>query len=196
MTGFLDTVSHDVQDFKNLNSRSRNIFIVQILVLMTVSIIVGMLLSPKFKTTQNQNQVALQNNPKGTILEISPRDHIMKVGEEIDLEINLKGDRPTAMDIALSYDPTAINVESVLNGEVFDREIINKIEKGKIMFSAAQSPGENKGKNSSRIVTVKIKALKKIQETKISFIENQTIAAKSGENILSKAQEAIIHIFD
>jgi hypothetical protein len=205
MKNFMYSLQKDISEFKTLSPQVKFLLAIQVIILLIFSILVGVLFSPQFNKNVQQNPKGSPNavaDKSSTQLSIQPKDEIMKVGEERLMSVHIKGTTVTAADIVLTYDPTAIEVSEVTNGNLFGRQIINKIDAGKVYFSAAKdiaSAGaskQNTDEAKDAIFGFKIKALKKIETTRIEFSLDETITAENGENKLGITQSAEIHVFD
>ncbi|OGK14263.1 hypothetical protein A3H80_01580 [Candidatus Roizmanbacteria bacterium RIFCSPLOWO2_02_FULL_37_19] len=199
MKSLAQILVYDVRDFTTLSPQVKFLLSIQLIILFILSILVGVLFSPKFKAqVQQQNviQPSLVEEQTAT-LSFEPKDIILKSGEEKSVSILLSGKPASAVDIVLSYDPTLLQITNMTNGDVFDQEIINKQSRGKIQFSAARSATTAQQKEGI-VATMKITALKKTGSTatSISFIKDETIVAESGINILGLMNEAVVRIFD
>lgn len=204
MKNFLISLQKDIFEFKTLSPQVKFLLAIQVIILFIFSILVGVLFSPQFNKKIQQNPNGNPNNAalagrNSTQLSIEPKDEIVKVGESRLMSVHLKGPSVTAVDIVLMYDPVMLEVSDVTNGTAFGRVIINKIEKGKIYFSAAQdvtSAQKTKRDDNGDVFGFKVTALKKAETAKIEFSLDETITAENGENKLGITQSASIHVFD
>lgn len=194
------TVRKDFKDFFTLSPQVKFLLAVQLIILFILSILIGIIFSPKFK--QNVLHQTIPNTTtknvkdSGVRLILLPQDKFVKLGDELTFYVTMSGDPAYAIDTVIEYDPSVLLVSSVENGDVFDRVILNKHESGSITFSAAYDPGKNTFKKEGILLTFKAKALKKSQETILHFDVDRTIAAQDGKNILQTAEPATLHIFD
>ncbi len=203
MKNFLISLQKDIFEFKTLSPQVKFLLAIQVVILFIFSILVGVLFSPQFNKKVQQNPNGNPNSAiadrNSTQLSIEPKDEIVKVGESRLMSVHLKGSSVTAVDIVLNYDPAMLEVSDVTNGTAFGRVIINKVEKGKIYFSAAQdvTNAQKVNKNDDGAVFgFKVTALKKTETAKIEFSLDETITAENGENKLGITQSASIHVFD
>lgn len=195
MNSFAAVVRKDVQDFSTLNAPIKFLLAVEFIILLILSILIGVMFSPKFK--QNVVHQGTEQNTSQVTFSIVPEVTFMKPGDESSLLVVLNnGANVSAADIVLSYDPQYIQITEVVNGDFFDREIINTNIPEGMMFSAALNPGSQSTKKEGTVTVFKIKALQKAQETTISFDPNLTIAASNGKNILGATKNGTVHIFD
>lgn len=203
MKNFVDSLQKDIVDFKSLSPQIKFLLAIQVIILFILSILVGVLFSPQFnnqvKRNPNTDLTSALNDKSATQLSIIPQDEIMKVGEERIMSVQMSGAPVTAADIVITYDPTLLEVSNVSNGEIFGREIINNIEAGKITFSAAKNVDDNsqdKDASTGAIFGFAVKALKKVETTRLEFSLDETITAEDGRNTLGVTQSAEIHVFD
>ena len=205
MKNFVDSLQKDIVDFKSLSPQIKFLLVFQVVILFTLSILVGVLFSPQFNNQVRKNpntdlSAAIQDKHV-TQLSIAPEDVIMKVGEERIMSVHITGAPVTAVDVVLTYDPAVLEINNVSNGDVFGREIVNKVESGRIYFSAAKNV-ENKGSVSKDkaladgVLGFAVKALKKVETARIEFKLDETITAEDGKNLLGVTQPANIHVFD
>lgn len=202
MNTVVGTVRTDMKDFITLSPQVKFLLVVQFIILFILSILIGVIFSPKFKKSvvmQNGLQNAAVQKPtmvQGVKLALLPQGKFMRVDEEIPFYVTMSGPAAYATDIVLKYDPQYIRISAVENGDLYDRVIVNKQTAGTVTFSAAYDPGKDTFKKEGTVLKFKIKALKKTQETIIHFDENATIAAQEGKNLLETAEPATLHIFD
>ncbi len=197
MDSFVTTVRKDVKDFATLSPQVRFLLAIQLIILFILSILIGVIFSPKFKkSVTHQNNIVLEKPIEGVTLTILPQDEFMKIGEETPFFVTMSGAAPYAMDVVVTYDPALLQVSQVENGDIFDRVILNTVKPGAVTFSAAYNPGKNTFKKEGTVLKFKAKALKKTEQTLIYFDQKQTIAAQEGKNILNTLEPAQVHIFD
>lgn len=195
----VNTVRKDAKDFVMLSPQVKFLLVVQFIILFILSILIGIIFSPKFKKNVTQkNNIVLENAEKAAQVKLAlvPQSKFMKPGEEIPFFVTMSGTPAYAVDIVLNYDPQYLQISAVENGDIYDRVIVNKGTKGMMTFSAAYDSGKSTFKKEGIVLKFKTKALKKTQETIIHFDRDLTIAAQEGENILKTAEPAQIHIFD
>lgn len=192
------TVRKDVRDFFTLSPQVKFLLAIQLIILFILSILIGVIFSPKFKRNVLHEAApgAALEKTDGVRLSLLPQSKFMKPNEEITFFVTMSGAPAYAVDTVLTYDPTYIAVSTVENGDVFDRVILNEQKPGTITFSAAYDPGKNTFKKEGIVLKFKARALKKTQETVIQFDKDRTIAAQDGKNILQVTEPATLHIFD
>jgi len=192
------TVRKDLREFITLSPQVKFLLTIQLIILFILSILIGIIFSPKFKKNVLHEAVppAKTVQSKSVKLALLPQTKFIKPGEELTFVVTISGDPAYAVDSVLKFDPTYLSITSVQNGDVFDRIILNKVGPDSITFSAAYDPGKNTFKKEGTLFTFKAKALKKTQETILHFDLEHTIAAQDGKNILKTAEPATVHIFD
>jgi len=200
MKNFFDSLRRDIVDFKTLTPQVKFLIVIQVIILFILAILVGVLFSPQFNNQVKQNPNSERTgSTNSTQLSIKPQDEIMKIGEERVISVHMTGTPVTAADMVLTFDPQVLEVSAVTNGDMFAKEIYNKVEDGKMYFSVAQNvdgAGVKPKRTSDLVFNFTIKALKKIETTKIEFSLDETITAEDGKNTLGVAQPAEIHVFD
>lgn len=200
MNAVATTVRKDVKDFFTLTPQVKFLLVIQLIVLFILSILIGIVFSPKFKeSVLHQSVPGVTPDDaaeKAVRLALLPQTKFMKPGEEATFYVTISGDPAYAVDTVLKYDPLSLSVSSVENGDVFDRVVLNEVKSGTITFSAVYDPGKAAFKKEGIVLKFKAKALKKTEETIIHFDMKQTIAAQDGKNILKTAEPATLHIFD
>src|SRR3989344_1256954 len=88
------TVRNDVKDFVTLSPQIKFLLVVQFIILFILSILIGVVFSPKFKksvVTQNGVTVQQPTPVPGAKLGLLPQDKFMKVGEEIPFYVTMSG---------------------------------------------------------------------------------------------------------
>lgn len=193
-------VRKDVKDLFTLSPQVKFLLTIQLIILFILSILIGVMFSPKFKSNVLRQQVPGATNDttntKSVRLSLLPQSKFLKPGEELTFYVTMSGDPAYAVDTHITFDPEYVTVSDVQNGDMFDRVVLNKVESGKLIFSAAYDPGKTTFKQEGIVLTFKARALKKTQETFLLFDTNNTIAAQDGKNILQSAEPASLHIFD
>lgn len=201
MKNFFDSLRRDIVDFKTLTPQVKFLIVIQVIILFILAILVGVLFSPQFNNQVKQNPNSERTgSTNSTQLSIKPQDEIMKIGEERVISVHMTGTPVTAADMVLTFDPQILEVSAVTNGDMFAKEIYNKVENGIMYFSVAQNADDGAGRkptaSSDMVFSFTIKALKKVETTKIEFSLDETITAEDGKNTLGVAQPAEIHVFD
>lgn len=200
MKKFLSSLQKDISDFTTLSPQVKFLLVVQLIILFILSILVGVLFSPRFTGNVRQNPDApelSQESQATTQLSLEPNDHIMQIGEDVLMNVTMSGAPSTAVDVVLTYDPAVLEISDVTNGEVYEREIYNEITTeggvGKVYFSAAQPLEED---TDGAVFGFVATAIQKVETSPIEFDLDLTITAENGVNTLGVAQPAEIHVFD
>ncbi|OGK38806.1 hypothetical protein A3F34_01455 [Candidatus Roizmanbacteria bacterium RIFCSPHIGHO2_12_FULL_44_10] len=191
-------LSYDLRDFTTLTPQIKFLLGIQLAILFILSILVGVMFSPKFKTQvqkQDSLEASLPLRTKTTDLSLSPEEMVMKLGETKTVALAMSGKPASAVDIILEYDPSLLQITNVQKGAAFDQEILNRLSSGKLQFSAARSTANDSAQNGV-VFTFSLKTLRKADGTVIDFLKDETIAAESGINILGETNRTVIRIFD
>ncbi len=202
MKKFITSFMEDLKDFKKLAPQMRFVILVQVIILFILSLLIGIVFSPKFRSSiikqQSPQEKDLANDSlkKNTRFSFSPTDTIMKVGEERDIALEVSGNYPTVADINLTYNPTFIKVIKITKGDVFEQEIAHKIQSGRVIYSAAIAPDQDPTLQGKVVLVISLKALQRTTSTEILFDTEKTIAARGEDNILESADGMVIRIFD
>src|SRR3989338_6904924 len=140
MKNFVDSLQRDVFDFKTLSPQVKFLLLIQVVILFILSILVGVLFSPQFNSQvkQNPNSTVNPTQNSSTQLSITPQDEIIKIGEERIMTVHIAGAPVTAIDVVFTYDPKIVEIRDITNGGSFDKVIVNKVENGKVYYSAAK----------------------------------------------------------
>lgn len=206
MNAIVDTVRIDYKDFIKLSPQVKFLLVIQLSILFILSILIGIILSPKFKNqvskqavipVTDQIQPTLTDTEPKNILAIVPEKLQMGINESQTVQVIYQGDPTSAVDLALNIDSSVFNVSDIIENDRFDTLLRREVIDNKLYFSAARSPyadNEITDDDSIHIMTFTITALRPAQSTRISFDRSNTIVAASGKDILQGVESIIISI--
>lgn len=186
------TLKQDLKDFQKLNPQRKAIIILVIVGLFVLSIVVGSYLSKgKQSTTEEITNTTITQAPEQTEqkegpttnLTLSPKNSSLTVNGTKKIDVVITEEPVTATDIVITYDPEAVEVSGLVNGNVFSKMIRNKIEDGMITYSASIDPSNPKNISTGTVFSFTVKALK-AGSTVLDFNQSETITAVNGNNTL------------
>lgn len=202
MQSIVQTIRLDLKDFIKLSPQVKFLLIFQLIILFILSLLIGIIFSPKFKTNV-ENQAGLpvieesvedvQNS-----LSIVPETQTMLVGSTQTVQITYTGDPATAVDTVIHYIPSVFTVSNMQSGEAYDTILRRKIIDDHIYFSGAQSPfqegADEINLSDYTVMTFDVTAERPTESARISFSEEDTVVASSGKNILGQANDVTIRV--
>lgn len=121
-----------------------------------------------------------------TKLSLDPAVKTLKVGDVLTIAVMTSGEGVQAVDVVLTYDPAVFQVGNVQKGEVFSEILQNRLENGRIFFSASVNPQTPKITANGTIFTVDLTPLSATATARVDFDRALTITAKAGENTLGE----------
>lgn len=192
----------DIQDVFTLSPQVRFLLAFQLIVLFLLSILIGIIFSPRFKgTVQMRSGAALETVPTSTpeaknILKIQAEQNSMIRGTSQTITILYTGEPAEAVDTTIEYDPTVIRIGKIKNLGVFDTVLQTKVDPQRVLFSAGMSlDALEKGKTTlGPIYSFTVTALKPIEKTTISFVQPETYVWHSSKNIVSEFEDVRLEI--
>lgn len=116
----------------------------------------------------------------------------------VNIQINTKKNKVTAVQLELSYDPTLLTDVNIIPGPFFTSPsvLLKEIKNGTILYSLGVAPGSSgkKGKGIIATVTFRINSTKSTI-TPLLFLP-KTMVAADGEtkSVLKSAKELLIYI--
>ncbi|OGK29851.1 hypothetical protein A3I56_00140 [Candidatus Roizmanbacteria bacterium RIFCSPLOWO2_02_FULL_43_10] len=204
MTRFASTLTLDLQDFRSLSPQLKFFLSIQILILFCLSVLVGVIFSPKFTSQVSlRSGVPLETVPteapkSQNTLTLSTEKQALRVGETQTVSVTYDGDSPEVIDSAITYDPKVFRVEKIKNGELFDTVLQSRQLDGRVIFSSALSLEKIR-----RLQTVRIKglyfsftitALQSVKSTELAFVPSETFVWSRKQNILTDTRGTLIDI--
>ena len=135
----------DIQNITTLSPQVRFLLVFQIIVLFLLSILIGIIFSPRFKNTvQMRSGVSLNTVPTSApvqknILKLQAPQKSMVRGSSQVVTVMYSGDRAEAIDTIIQYDPTVIRIDKIKNLGVYDTVLQSKVDAQRILFSAGMS---------------------------------------------------------
>lgn len=192
----------DFQDFASLSPQVRFLLMFQIIVLFLLSILVGLIFSPKFKNSvQMRSGASLNTVPTSVpqtknILKIQAERASMVRGSSQVITVLYTGDSTQAIDSVIQYDPTVIRVDKIKNLGMFDTVLQSKIDEQRILFSAGMSLDalESHSFTPGNFFSFVITALKPVERTPISFVEPESFVWRSTQNIVTSFENVTLEI--
>lgn len=194
----MNTMQNDLNQLKTLPTQKKTVILLLIGFLFIASVVVGSLMS-RGKTNdaasmkKDQTSTGAQTTPS-TTLTLSPAETTLRVGQSTTMTIDLASVPVAATDIVLSFDPEILSVSDVKNGDVFARVIRNKVEDGKLVFSASVDPNNAENLKAGKVLTFKVTAKKASDSALLQFVQGDTITALNGENTLGVTNGAIVKV--
>ncbi len=182
-------IKKDLKNIGKLPPEKKLAIVFILIILFIVSYSVSKSLSNRNLVTQGpgtadeSGTASAQMQPR-TGLTISPVSKNLSIGKQEKLEVVLSKLPVTAVDIVLTFDPTLVDVTNVQNGPLFQRVLQNKVDNGKIIFSAAVTPQNATNTKEGTVFTFMVKAKKEAPAALIGFDPRATVAALNGENML------------
>lgn len=196
------SVKQDVNQLSTLHPKKKLILVGLFFFIFFISIMVGQNISknkknatvtPPTDTTNSQPTPMVSTKP-GTELSMAPASQTLGVGQEAKITVVLSKVPVTAADVVITYDPEALAVSAVQNGAVFERVIRNKVDNGKIIFSASVSPEKATQIKEGVVMTFMVKTLAKSTGTRLDFDPTATITALNGQNTIGQVMGATIAV--
>lgn len=185
-------------DVRHLSPRVRFLVVIQLAILFILSILIGVIFSPKFaaNVVQNTNAPSPSDN-RSTMFVINPSEKIIRTGDTINFAVTVEKDFPQTADIALMYDVKFLQFVEANSGNAFNQEIVKEIKNGRIIYAAAEIPRTKTDPERDRtILNLSFKALRPTEQTELVFDATTTIAGFAGDDILSTPSGSIVRIFD
>lgn len=192
----------DIQDVFTLSPQVRFLLAFQLIVLFLLSILVGIIFSPRFKgTVQMRSGAPLQTVPTSApeaknILKIQAERASMIRGTSQVITVHYTGEPAEAVDTTLEYDPTVIRVDKIKNLGVFDTVLQTKVDAKRVLFSAGMSLDalEEGTFTLGPVYSFTITALKPIEKTTLSFVQPETYVWHASKNIASAFEDITLEI--
>lgn len=193
-------MQNDLNQLKTLPTQKKTVILLLIGFLFIASVVVGSLMSRNKSSDTTSMKKDSTNTGTGaqvapsTTLTLSPAETTLKVGQSTTMTIDLASVPVAATDIVLSFDPEVLTISDVKNGDVFARVIRNKVEEGKLVFSASVDPNNAENLKLGKVVTFKVTAKKVAESSLLQFVQGDTITALNGENTLGVSNGAIVKV--
>lgn len=206
MNAIIDTLRVDYKDFLKLSPQVKFLLGIQISILFILSILIGIILSPKFKNQVSKQSVVsvteqIQPTPEdaesSNILAIVPEQLTMSVNDTQTIQVIYQGEPTSAVDLALNIDTSVFEISEITEDPRFDTLLRREVIDDTLYFSAATSPyaeTQEIDPDSTGIMTFTITALRPAQSSRISFLRSDTIVASSGKDILDTVESIIISV--
>ncbi len=194
----MNTMQNDLNQLKGLPTQKKTVILLLIGFLFIASVVVGSLMSRNkadktATTTQEQAGTDTQTAPS-TTLTLSPAETTLKVGQSTTMTVDLASVPVAATDIVIAFDQEIFTVSDVKNGNVFARVIRNKVEEGKLVFSASVDPNDAENLKEGKVLTFKLTAKKQADSALLQFVQGDTITALNGDNTLGVTNGAIVKV--
>jgi hypothetical protein len=196
----MDDISKDMQDFHALHPNNKLAVLGIILVAFIVAFVVGSYINKNKGMFNKNNPVPTeQTQPSGTdtttrtVLTMTPSVETMKVGESATISVDLTSNPVQASDVVITFDPKMFRASDIVNGNVYEDLLINKIQTGRVTVSAAVSPNAPTTMKTGQMFSFKVTALQAGTGTFI-FDPKLTITAKNGVNTLGSVQPVTITV--
>ncbi len=192
----------DIQNITSLSPQVRFLLVFQIIVLFLLSILVGIIFSPRFKNNvQMRSGASLNTVPTSVpvqknILKLQADQKSMIRGNSQLVTVIYTGDRTEAIDTVIQYDPTVIRIDKIKNLGVFDTVLQSKVDAQRVLFSAGMSLDalEQGDFAPGPIYSFTVTALKPVERTPLSFIEPENFVWHSGKNIVTSFENITFEI--
>lgn len=195
MTDMADimSVKNDLGNLSSLHPKKKLVLAGLFFFIFFISIMVGQNISknkknttvtPPAADTTNSQPTPMVSTKPGTELSMAPATQTLGVGKEAKITVLLSKVPVTAADVVVTYDAEVLAVSAVQNGVVFERVIRNKVDNGKIIFSASVNPQNAAQIHEGVVITFMVKGLAKSTGTQLGFDPTATITALNGENTI------------
>lgn len=199
------SVKQDVNQLTTLHPKKKLILAGLFFFIFFISVMVGQNISKNKKNTSvtppagqsplgGAQPTPMVSAKPGTELSIAPANQTLGVGQEAKITVVLSKVPVTAADVVITYDPEVVAVSAVQNGAVFERVIRNKVDNGKLIFSASVSPENATQIKEGVVMTFMVKTLAISTGTRLDFDPTATITALNGQNTIGQVMGAAITI--
>lgn len=122
----------------------------------------------------------------GGSFSLVPSSATIRVGQGVPVSVELTGDTVQAADVSLTFDPRFVQVSDIKATANFPVLIKQSAVNGKMMATVSISPEKSQSPAAGSVVTFILKGVAPAPSTRLDFVTAETVAAKDGNNILTK----------
>ncbi|MBP9797611.1 hypothetical protein KBC70_00505 [Candidatus Woesebacteria bacterium] len=202
MQSIVRVLRMDFQDFATLSPQVRFLLMFQIIVLFLLSILIGLIFSPKFKNSvQMRSGASLDTVPTSTpqvknILKLQAEKPSMVRGTSQTITVFYNGAQSEAVDTIVQYDPAVIRVDKIKNLGMFDTVLQSKVAPQRVVFSAGMSLDalEKNSFTPGQLFSFTVTALQPVERTPLSFVEPESYVWHSTQNIVTSFENVTLEI--
>lgn len=183
---------------------SKNSFLLALILALVLACLLGLQSSWQQSKNTQQKTAEEKSSPSQTTLALKPNPlyvtskDSLTTQSAVNVHINTKKNKVTAVQLELSYDPTLLSDVNIVPGPFFTErtELLKEIKNGTILYSLGVTPGMPGKKGKGIIATVTFRMdTGDSTITPIAFLPKTMVTAE-GESfsVLKSAKESLIYI--